>query len=338
MLSKLTLLKRIANLAAVFAAGLFDCQQRHRDRVIGLGVIGVGNLAVCLLNLADEFLRGRNVRGGRAAVVGHVEHAIDRIAAEFDIFRQRDAVAAKARQRHVHLHELLGDQRALGVARPFDQHLSGTGFDAPELSGKVQIAARIALLSDDFEAIFLPASLERLKATTSEIVIDIEERYLCDVWKFLVDERRKIAGQLGVRDGRTKHPFVSLRGDFLRGSGHDDLRRLRLRGDLRRGKACRATDAADHDRNIVARGQALGDIDRFFRFAGVVCIDRFDLLAANSAGGILILDCKIDGFFFCGTGSGGVAGKRSEHSDLDRVGRCPDGRADHQYGGEQPSS
>ena len=39
-----------------------------------------------------------------------------------------------------------------------------------------------------------------------------------------MDERRKITGQLGVRDGRTKYPFVSLRGNFLRGTGNDDLR------------------------------------------------------------------------------------------------------------------
>ena len=301
-------------------------------------MISVGNLPVCLLNLADELLRRRDVCGGRAAIVRHIEHTVDRITAEFDILRQRDAVAPKARQRHIHLNELLGDERTLGVARPFDQHLSGAGFDAPELSGKVQIAARIALLSDDFETIFLPASLERLKATTPEIVINIEERYLCDVWKFLMDERRKITGQLSVGDGRTKYPFVSLRGDFLRGTGHNDLWSLRLRGDLRRSKACRATDAANHNRNIIASGQTFGDIDRFFRFAGVVCVDRFDLLATNPAGGILILDCKIDGFFLCGTGRCGVAAKWSEHSDLDRVRRCPDVRADHQYGGEQPSS
>jgi hypothetical protein len=53
------------------------------------------------------------------------------------------------------------------------------------------------------------------------------------------------------------------------------------------------------------------------------------LLAANAAGGILVLDGEINGFFLGGTGSGGVTAKRSEYSDLDRVSRCAHGRADH---------
>ena len=78
--------------------------------------------------------------------------------------------------------------------------------------------------------------------------------------------------------------------------------------------------------NIIAGGQTLGDIDCFFRFASVVCVDRLDLFAANAAGGIFFLDGKINGFFFCGPGRGGVASKWSEYSDFDRVGRCADGR------------
>ena len=149
-----------------------------------------------------------------------------------------------------------------------------------------------------------------------------------------MDEGCKIGRQLSVGHGRTKYPFVSLRRDFLRGSGHDDLRRLRLRGDLGSSEARRAADAADDDRYIVARCQSFGDIDCFFRFAGVICIDRFDLFAANATGGILFLDCKIDGFFLRGTGGSGVASKRSEYSDLDRFGRCTYRRSDHQYRSE----
>jgi hypothetical protein len=96
----------IANLAAIFAAGLFDRQKRHRDRVIGFGMIGIGQLAVSFFDLGDKGLRGRNIRGGRAAVVGHVEDTVHGVATELDIFRYRDAVAAKSRHHHIHLHEL----------------------------------------------------------------------------------------------------------------------------------------------------------------------------------------------------------------------------------------
>ena len=87
--------------------------------------------------------------------MGHVEHAVDRVAAELDVFRYRDAVAAESRQRHVHLHELLSDQRTFGVARPFDQHLRGAGLDAAELRGEVEIATCVAFFCDDFEAVLL---------------------------------------------------------------------------------------------------------------------------------------------------------------------------------------
>ena len=59
----------VSDLAAVLAASLFNCQQRQGDRIVGLSVISVSNLAIGLLNLADELLRGRNVGGGRAAIV-----------------------------------------------------------------------------------------------------------------------------------------------------------------------------------------------------------------------------------------------------------------------------
>ena len=102
-----------------------------------------------------KVLRGRDIRSGRAAVVGHVEHAVDRVAAELDVFRHRDTVAAESRQRHVHLHELLGDQRTFGVARPLDQHLRGAGLDTAELRGEVEIAARVAFFGNDFQTVFL---------------------------------------------------------------------------------------------------------------------------------------------------------------------------------------
>ena len=75
--------------------------------------------------------------------------------------------------------------------------------------------------------------------------------------------------------------------------------------------------------NVIAGGQPFGDVDCFFRFASVVSVDRLDLLAADAASGILFLDGEIDGFFFCGTGSGSIAGEWAEYSDLDRVGRAP---------------
>jgi len=86
-----------------------------------------------------------------------------------------------------------------------------------------------------------------------------------------------------------------LRGDLLRGSGHHDLRRLCLRGHLGSRKTGWAADAADHDYDIVALGQSLGDIDSFLGLTGVVSVDRLDFLAANSAGGILLADGKVDG-------------------------------------------
>src|SRR5262245_650121 len=54
----------IANLAAVFATRLLYCKQRHRDRVIGLGMIRVSYLVVGLLDFGDQLLRRRNA-GGR---------------------------------------------------------------------------------------------------------------------------------------------------------------------------------------------------------------------------------------------------------------------------------
>ena len=83
--------------------------------------------------------------------MGHVEHPVDRIAAEFDIFRHRDAVTAESRQRHVHLDELLSDERTLGVARPLDQCLRRAGLDAAELRGEVEIATRIAFFMRRFQ-------------------------------------------------------------------------------------------------------------------------------------------------------------------------------------------
>src|SRR4029079_2478397 len=142
----------IANLAAVLAARLLYCKQRHRDRVVSLGMIRIGYLVVGWLDLSDQLLRSRNVGGRRAAVVRGVEHAIHGIAAQFDILRQRNAVAAETWQRHVHRRELLRDQRAFSVARPFDEHLSGTCFDASKLRREVQIASRVTFLRDDLES------------------------------------------------------------------------------------------------------------------------------------------------------------------------------------------
>ena len=135
-----------------------------------------------------------------------------------------------------------------------------------------------------------------------------------------MDEGRQITGELRVRHGRTEYPFVSLRRDLLRGPCHHDLRRLRLGSNLRRGKARRAADAANEDRYVVARCQTLSDVDGFFRLAGVVRVDHFNLFAANATGRILLLDGKIDRFLLGGARGSGVAGERSKYSDLDRVG------------------
>src|SRR5262249_36498184 len=107
---KADLSQGITNLAAVLAACLLYRKQRHRDRVIRLGMIRISYLIVGLLDLGDQLLRLRNVGGRRAAVVRGIEHAIHGIAAQFDILRQRNAVATETRQRHVHLGELLRDR------------------------------------------------------------------------------------------------------------------------------------------------------------------------------------------------------------------------------------
>ena len=88
-----------------------------------------------------------------------------------------------------------------------------------------------------------------------------------------------------------------------------------------------------HD--VVTLGKPFGDIDGFFGLAGVVGIDHLDLLAANSAGGVLLLDRKVDGLPFRGAGGGSVAAKRPKYADLDRIGRSDAGRSNHHCGGEK---
>ena len=182
-LSKLTLLSASRTAARSSLPAFSIASSASGNRVIGLGVIGVGYLAIGLLEFGDEGLRRGNVGGSRAAVVGHVEHAVDGVAAEVDVFRDGDAVAAETRHRHVHLHELLGDQRAFRVSRPFDQRLRRTGFDAAELGGEIEIATRVAFLVDDLDAVFVRAGLEFIKTAAAEIVVHIEERDLRDSWE-----------------------------------------------------------------------------------------------------------------------------------------------------------
>jgi hypothetical protein len=134
-----------------------------------------------------------------------------------------------------------------------------------------------------------------------------------------MDEGCEIGGQLRIGHGRAEYPLVSLRRDLLCSSRDNDLRRLRLRGDLGSGEARRAADAADEDRYIIARRQSLRDVDSFLGFAGVIRINCFNLFTADATSSVLFLDCEIDGFLLSGTRGSGVASERSEYSNLYRL-------------------
>ena len=104
----------------------------------------------------------------------------------------------------------LAIERALGVARPLDHRLGGAGLDAAELRREVDVAAGVAFVGDDLEAVFLARRLEGLEAAAAEIVVDVEEGELLQLGEFLVDEVGEVGDQLGVGHRRAKHPLVAL--------------------------------------------------------------------------------------------------------------------------------
>jgi len=84
-------------------------------------------------------------------------------------------------------------------------------------------------------------------------------------------------------------------------------------------------------RCAVPGDQALGDVDGFLGLAAVVGVDGFDLLAADAAGIVLLLDGKFGALLFALAGGGGIAAQRAEYADLDglRGGGCVGGRQDN---------
>ena len=312
--------QRVADRGAILLARLFDRQQSERDRIVRFRRVGIGHAAERFLIFVHEGSGGGDIRaGGHAEMRGEI-HAVHGGAAELDVFGRGDAVRTEADKIEAGLHELLGDERPFGIARPLDHGLGRAGLDAAELRREVDVAAGVAFVGNDLEAVLLARGLEGLEAAAAEIVVDVEEGELLQLGKFLVDEARKVGDQLGVGDGRAEHPLVALGGDALRGAGDHDLRRLRLAADLRGREARRAADASDGDQNLVTGDQPFGDVHGLFRLAGVVAVDGLNLLAADAAGVVLLLDRELDRLLLARSHGGGVAGQRAEHADLDGLG------------------
>src|SRR3984893_8982482 len=210
--------ERISDGGAIFLPSLLDGQQRKRDRVIGFGRIGVRHSPIRLLILLDEHLRCWDIGSGSNAKMGGEVDAVDRRSSQLNILRRCNPVRAETHQVHPGLDILLRDQRTLGIARPLNQRLRRACLDAAERRREFDVPARVALICDYLEPVFLTCRLEGFEAAAPEIVIDIQERELLQVRKFVMDKIGQVSNQLRVRYGRPEYPLVTLRSYALRGA------------------------------------------------------------------------------------------------------------------------
>ena len=216
------------------------------------------------------------------------------------------------------LAQLALDQRALGVARPVDEPVGIGGADLGELSGEVDVAARVAFAHRHRDAVLLAGLDERVEAALAEVVIHVDEAEALELRELLGDEVGEVGDELAVGNGAAEHPLVALSRDALRGAAHHDLRHLLLAKHLRRGEARRAAHAAHGNAHVVARGEAPRDHPGFLGLAGVVADDKVDLPAEHAAGGVARLHHHLDAGAQALSLRCRVAADRPEGADLDR--------------------